>query len=371
MKKIEILVTLILMTAIPAGALNSPEIDEAIKLAYNFQFSTSEKVLDDYQRRNPVELPGDMGRIVYTVQLLSQNPMEQNFDRMYDHLKNTKKKVTSDLKNGENDLLHFYQCFIHYYYMKSYALEDRWFKTLKHAMKARKLTVELMDRIDDFPDLYFIIGDQNYTTSLVPEYLKPLLKALKFTPDRYGGYEFIRLAIEKAEFTRYEAALMYIASSLYVERDYVNSYKTSELFIQQFPGNLSVRFFIIDLQLHKGNIEEAEQLMDGARDDFDAGRLKGKWIPRYIQMTGNISNFKGDYRKAIDLYKQAMEFSDISGYTATETSLEIGKLYDIIGDRKEAVKAYKECEKGNGLELHKEEARVLQRSPYTENRGSY
>ena len=66
-----------------------------------------------------------------------------------------------------------------------------------------------------------------------------------------------------------------------------------------------------------------------------------------------------------------MEFPEISGYTATETALEIGKLYDIIGNRKEAVKAYKDSAKGNGLELHKEEARVLQRRPYTENRGSY
>ena len=88
-------------------------------------------------------------------------------------------------------------------------------------------------------------------------------------------------------------------------------------------------------------------------------------------MTGNFSNSRGDYREAIELYKQAMEFSDISGYTATETALEIGKLYDIIGNRKEAVKAYKVCAKGNGLELQKEEARVLQRSPYTESRGSY
>ncbi|MCK5201095.1 MAG: tetratricopeptide repeat protein, partial [Spirochaetales bacterium] len=337
----------------------------------NFQFSTAKAALDDYQQQNPEDFQGDMGRIVYNFLLLKQNPLEQNFERIYDHLKSTKKRVDEDLKNSENDLLRFYLCFIHYYYMKSYAMEDRWLMTLGHASKVRKLSVGLKDRIDDFPDLYFILGDQNYTTSLVPEYLKPMLKVLKFTPDRYGGYEFIRMAIEKADFTRYEAALMYIGSSLYIERDYLSALEASETFIKEFPGNMSVKFFLIDLLLRNGDIEEAELLMDRAKDDYNMGRLKGKWIPRYIEMTGNVSNSRGDYRNAIELYEKAMDFPDISGYTATEIALEIGKLYDIIGNREEAVKAYKVCAKGNGLELHKEEARVLQHSPFTESRGSY
>ena len=371
MKKNQILATFIILIALPLGALNNPEVDKAIRLAYNFQFITSEAALDDYQRRNPEDLQGDMGRIVYNFLLLKQNPVKQNFKRIFNHLKSTKKRVDEASDNNENDLLRFYLCFIHYYYMKSYAMEDRWLRTMAHAMKTRKLAVALRDRIDDFPDLYFILGDQNYTTSLVPDSLKPLLKVLKFTPDRYGGYEFIRLAIEKADFTRYEASLMYIASSIYVERDYLSALETSEIFIEEFPDNLSVKFFLIDLLLRKGDIEDAEILMESAREDYNVGRITGKWVPRYIEMTGNISNFRGDYLEAIDLYKQAMEFPEISGYTATEIALETGKLYDIIGNREEAVKAYKVCVKGNGLELHKEEARALQSSPFTESRGSY
>lgn len=371
MEKNQILCAFIILIALPLGALNNPEVDKAIRLAYNFQFIASEAALDDFQRRNPEDLQGDIGRIVYNFLLLKQNPVEQNFNKIYDHLKSTKKRVDKAFNNNENDLLRFYLCFIHYYYMKSYAMEGRWLRTLAHASKARKLAVELKDRIDDFPDLYFILGDQNYTTSLVPEYLKPLLKVLNFTPDRYGGFSFIRQAVEKADFTKYEAALMYIASSLYVERDYLSALEASEIFIKEFPGNLSVQFFLIDLLLRKGDIEEAELLMESARNDFNMGRIKGKWVPRYIEMTGNVSNFRGDYRKAIELYEKAMEFPDISGYTATEIALETGKLYDIIGNREEAVRAYKVCAKGNGLELHKEEARVLQRSPFTESRGSY
>ena len=307
MKKFEITVVLILLAVLSAGALNNPEIDEAIKLAYNFQFSTAKAALDDYQRRNPEDLQGDMGRIVNNFLLVKQNPLKQNFDRIYDHLESTKKRVDNNIKNGKNELLSFYLCFIHYYYMKSYALEGRWFRTLTHAVEARKLAVELRGCIDDFPDLYFILGDQDYSTSLVPEYLKPLMKVLKFTPDRYSGFSFIRQAIEKADFTKYEAALMYIASSLYVERDYLTALKTSELFIKEFPGNLSVQFFLIDLLLRKGDVEEAELLMEQVEDNFDLGRINGKWVPRYIQMTGNFSNFRGDYKGAIELYKQAME----------------------------------------------------------------
>ena len=59
MKKNQILATFIILIALPLGALNNPEVDEAIRLAYNFQFIASEAALDDYQRRNPEDLQGD------------------------------------------------------------------------------------------------------------------------------------------------------------------------------------------------------------------------------------------------------------------------------------------------------------------------
>ena len=91
MKKIGILIIFILLITLSAGALNSPEVDEAIKLAYNFQFSTAKTALDDYQQRNPEDLRGDMGRIVFNFLLVKQNPLKQNFDRISDHLKSTEK----------------------------------------------------------------------------------------------------------------------------------------------------------------------------------------------------------------------------------------------------------------------------------------
>lgn len=371
MKKFGIIAALGLLMILPGGALDCPEVTEAIELAYNFQFDDAETVLEEYQRRNPEDLKGDLGRIVFDFLLIKQNPLKQNFQRIYEHLERAEEKVKTLLEEREEETLRFYLCFINYYYMKSYALEARWIRTLSHALEARKLAVALEDRLALLPDLYFILGDQDYSTSLAPEYLKPLLRTLNFTPDRYGGFSYIRQATQKGDFTRYEASLMYISSCIYVEKDYRSALDSSERFLQEFPGNLSVRFFLIDLLLRRGEVEEAESLMEGLGRQVESGAIGGKWIPRYIQMRGNLRNARGDYPGAIEFYRQALSYPEISGYTATEIALETGKLHDILGNRKEAMAAYKECAKGGGLELQKDEARTLRREPYTESRGSY
>ena len=70
---------------------------------------------------------------------------------------------------------------------------------------------------------------------------------------------------------------------------------------------------------------------------------------------GNYYNALGDYGRALELYNKAIEIDDISDYAFAEITLEMGKLYDILGDRRRARASYWKCEKSGGLILHREE----------------
>ncbi|MGL1894464.1 MAG: hypothetical protein OCD02_22755 [Spirochaetaceae bacterium] len=369
MNPIKIILILLFFTLSLTISANS--VNSAIELAYNFQFDESQKSLDRYRNFNPSDIDGDLGQIIFDFLMIKQNPTKDNFKKIYSVLKDTEKKIKKKLKKENNTKDELNLCLVNYYYMKSYALENKWLTTLRYAVEARKISLTLADKVEDIPDLYFILGEQNYTTALAPKGLKPLLEHFDFVPDRQKGIKLIEVAAKKGHLTKYEATVMYISSSIYIEKDYDGAYRESVTFLKEFPNNLSVQFFYIDTLLRKGITDEPKKLLGEISKRIDSGEVKGKWIPRYIQMLGNLSNVDGDYEKAITYYRDAIKYKDISGFTATEINLEMGKLLDIIGNRKSAISTYKSCIKGQGLELHKDEARELKSSPYKGAKASY
>ncbi len=353
------------------SAFSAPiRVDDAIQLAYNLKFDQAEEVLAEYRSENPADVWGDLGQVVYDFLKVKQDPGDENFNRIFSDLKTAEDKVDETDNSGGVDGT-FAACFLCYYRMKSYALSERWIHTAASAVEARKLSVELLERGNFPPEMYFILGEQDYTTSLAPDYLKPLLKGLNFSPDQAEGLAGIARAAKEGGLTRYEANLMYISSCIYIEKDYDSAIRTAESFLGEFPGNLSVRFFYIDLLLRTGRLSEAEKLLSFYETAPGSGELAGKWLPRYIQMTGNLCNALGDYNSAVELYRESLSFDEISGYTASEINLEMGKLLDITGRRQEAIAAYKACYQGDGFTLHKDEAKELKKDAYSADRGSY
>jgi len=370
MLKRKIVLTMMILLGM-INSISTTEIEKAIQFAYNFQFTEAEEVLNRYRLNSPDDFQGIIGQIIYDFMRIKQNPLDENFDRMYSDLDEAEEVIENLSHLIPEQHVIFYTCFVEYYAMKSYALEERWLHTASHALEARKLAVQLEDNFIDYPDLLFILGEQDYTTSLAPDYLKPLLKGLNFSPDRTGGLENINIAVSDGGLTRYEAALFYIGACIYTEKDYSEAMAKAEAFLNELPENLSVRFFYIDLLLRMGQISEAESWMDHFQTRFDNGEINGKWVPRFIQMKGNLYNARGQYDDAVDFYQKALEFDTISGYTATEIALETGKLLDILGRRREAIDAYKMCYRGSGLTLQKDEAKALKKEAYIEERGSY
>ncbi|MBI9102476.1 MAG: hypothetical protein JEY99_08685 [Spirochaetales bacterium] len=347
------------------------EITSALGLAYNFEFEKAEEILLRYRTGHPDSVEAELGIIVYDFLLINQNPSRENFNRIYDQLETLEERVTDYLKVYDDYIFRFYDCFINYYYMKSYALDGKWIRMAVHAARARELAVTLKTKINELPDLYFILGDQDYSTSLVPDYLSHFLRALKFSPDRYQGLSYIKEAVELGEFTRNEAALFCISTSIYVEKEYDEALERSYEFLEEFPDNLSVGFYLVDLLLRLGEIEAAEERFLLMEARVASGALGRKWIPRAIQMRGNLNNAMGDYGRAIEFYLEALGHRELSQYSVTEITLEMGKLYDIMGDRSAAQSAYRDCMKSGGLELMKDEAKLLRREAYEGGRGSY
>jgi len=367
-------IVILLLAVFPAAAAVTEEkskIVSAIRYSYNFQFEKADELINQYIADNPEDLDGHAGRIVYDFLIINQNPDKKNIETILEHLDDYSKKIDNLLKQADTVQNRFHRCFADYYYMKSYALNNDWLASFSHASRSRSAAVELEKNIDSLPDLYFILGDQDYTTALVPETLQPFMKLISFSPDPDSGLKYLELAMQNGVLTRQEAKIFYISSAIYIEKNYDKALSVAEEFLSNFPENLSARFYKIDILLRKKDVLQAGKLLEVIEKEIASGRVTGKWISRYNQMCGNYHNTKGEYEKAIEYYEKALSFEQISNYTYTEITLETGKLYDVLGNRGRARSWFWKCEKSKGLLIHREEAKIHRENGYSERRGSY
>jgi tetratricopeptide (TPR) repeat protein len=309
--------------------------------------------------------------------MINQNPKEDNFLRMYQALEEAEQRLgpllaaSSDPPGDDRHTLEFFQCLVDYYYMKTCALDGSWVRSVRHAVRARRGALALQAAGYANPDLPYILGDQDYSTALIPPHLKVFLAPLNFSPDREAGISHIRQTVIQGNLMQPEAAILYISANIYVEHNYQAAMETVRDFLQDFPDNLTARFFFIDLLLREGDLSSADQLLAGLTARYSEDLLSGKWEARLWQMQGNRLNAAGDYRGAVELYQRALDHPDFNGFSATEAALEMGKLLDILGDRQGAREAYRLSYRSRGLELLKTEARELRSHGFTGSTGSY
>ena len=344
---------------------------DAVKLGYNFRFNESSRLLEDYIKKNPDSLDGYAGRIIYDFLIINQDSDRDNIDLIILHLKELEEKADIAYAKSSSIQNRFYQCFTDYYLMKSYALTENWVKSFTHASRARTAALELKPDIEKIPDLYFIIGDQDYSSSLAPGGLKSAMKFFDFNPERANSLAMIETAMKKGQLVREEAKMYYISSCLYVEKKYPAALGATDDFLAEFPDNLSARYYKIDILLRMQDTAQAQALLDSINKGSMAALLKGKWAARNEQMKGNIFNAKGNYSEALEFYHRAVDSDNLSNYTYTEITLEMGKLYDVLGKRKEAREWFWSCEKSSGLVIQREEARILRQDGYSSTKGSY
>jgi len=374
-KAAPLLLLLGLMLPASVAASMNPQIEQAIRHAYNFDFESASRLLAQYRQHSPGSPLNQIAAVIYRFLLINQNPDEDNFTRMYQALEEAEQRLgstASPAPSGDDPLtLEFFQCLVDYYYMKTCALDGSWVRSVRHAVRARRSALALRDAGYANPDLPYILGDQDYSTALVPPHLKLFLAPLNFTPDREAGISHILQTVKQGGLMQPEAAIMYISANIYVEHDYRVAMDTVKDFLQDYPGNLTARFYFIDLLLREGDLASADQLLTSLNAQHLSGSLSGKWEARLLQMRGNRLNAAGDYRGAVALYQQALGHPDFNGFSATEAALEMGKLLDILGDRQGAREAYRLSYRSRGLELLKTEARELRSQGFSGSTGSY
>jgi len=199
-------------------------------------------------------------------------------------------------------------------------------------------------------DVQFGFGIYNYYADVIPEkypFLKPIM--LLFPDgDKEKGLKQLKNAAENGKYTKIESKYFLMTLYYKFEDDNKTALKYAEELIQQFPYNPSFHRYYARLLRRVSQItkstEEFEKIyqrcVDKVRGYTDKTRREASYYiaDKYWR--------KADFDNAIKYYKECSDLSfsfdqEDDGFNVVSL-LQLGKIYDVLGEREKAKEYYEE-----------------------------
>lgn len=125
------------------------------------------------------------------------------------------------------------------YIARLHSNRERWITSLHVGRRGYQAHLRLMEVKPDLPDNYFAEGMKLYYSAYVQEEYPYVRPVAYFLPDgdRKAGMELLREAIEKALFSRQEAAYFLATIQLYYEGNITDAKNLFRFLVDQYPNN--------------------------------------------------------------------------------------------------------------------------------------
>lgn len=199
-------------------------------------------------------------------------------------------------------------------------------------------------------DVQFGFGIYNYYADVIPEkypFLKPIM--LLFPDgDKEKGLKQLKNAAENGKYTKIESKYFLMTLYYKFEDDNKTALKYAEDLIKQFPYNPSFHRYYARLLRRVSQVTKAaeefgviyQRCADGVRGYNDKTRREASYYiaDKYWQ--------KAEFDKAIKYFKECSDLSysfdqEDDGFNVVSL-LQLGKIYDVLGEREKAKQYYEE-----------------------------
>jgi tetratricopeptide (TPR) repeat protein len=151
------------------------------------------------------------------------------------------------------------------------------------------------------------------------------------------------------------------------EHRYAEAVQLGQVLLRRFPGNPELYFATAHAASEVGRFEEALEIARRVGQQVADGRPRfAELSARYHQLMGKVHMDRGDYATALTFFARAVETSTppryrwITAWAWTRS----GMIYDLQGDRQEAVRRYQAALRVETDGLAKDLARQYLEAPY-------
>jgi hypothetical protein len=272
------------------------------------------------------------------------------------------------LKANPNDAAALYALGVSYGLRSNYnfLVHKAWVEALHDATSARKAHHRAAEADPAFTDAFLVQGLYDYIVGSLPFHWKTLGFLAGFRGNRERGIETLRLVTEKGRVNRADAAIL-LCAIYRRERRAQDAIPYLDDLIRRFPRNFLLRLELVQMYGDLGDKAKALEVisqLDRLKRSGAAGldQLPEEKI-RYTR--GNLLFWYSDLDAALeDMQAATIQAETLDLNTGVYAWLRLGQIYDLKGQRGQAVAAYRETMRYAPGSEAAHEARDFMASPY-------
>jgi tetratricopeptide (TPR) repeat protein len=249
------------------------------------------------------------------------------------------------------------------------SLNRAWWASFRAGSKCNRYHKELLDQYPKLYDAYLTAGVFNYVTGSLGWESRWLACLLGHCGAKERGREQLRVTAERSELFGDDARVL-LALIYTRELRYQAAFDELSVLLKRHPQNYLVHLDMggVALLMRRPDAaltiyQDVLRKVQERRDRYE--RLEPATV---LNRLGAAFRQKGDLQAAIRHFEQALAQTDRSIHARVVASLELGKTYDVMGQRDRAERQYRQVLALEDFADSRGEARELLERPYREPR---
>ena len=349
-------------------------VNVGIKYIYNVRFAEAEKTAKQIQNKYPFNQSGYfLEAVSYWWKILmyvDSREYDKPFLKSIDKVIN---KCDEVLENTPSEIgALFFKGAALGYRGRFYSQREEWIKAALDGHQAYKILEKALSIAPNNRDMLFGIGYYNYFSIVLPEKY-PLLKPLMaFAPvgNKKLGLLQVKASANSARYSSLEAKIVLMQIYYTFEKNTSEALKIANELFSQFPDNPYFHRYIGRCCVSLGQFSQFEQIW---YDILKKCRNKkvgydDRTAREAMYYYGTALYYKNEYDRALKYFLASSRMSnkfdkEVTGFVI-QSSLKIGKIYDMQNKRSKAIEYYKKVASWEDNYGSKQEAKRYLKKPY-------
>lgn len=231
-----------------------------------------------------------------------------------------------------------------------YSIRESWLDAAADGKDALPLVYEAYKLDSTNVDVQFGFGIYNYYADVIPEKYPFLKPVMLFFPegDKDKGLEQLKNAAERGKFTKIESKYFLMTLFYKFEDDNNSALQYAEELVEQFPTNPTFQKYYARILRRLSHITKSTDVFKDMYNRCNQNMIgyNDKIKREAAYYLADDQWRKANFEEAIKFYKECSELSiffdqEDDGFNVVSL-LQLGKIYDVLGDREKAKYYYEE-----------------------------
>ncbi|MFB3817340.1 MAG: tetratricopeptide repeat protein [Candidatus Methylomirabilales bacterium] len=194
-------------------------------------------------------------------------------------------------------------------------------------------------------DAYYGLGLYNYAIANLPALLRPLVATVLPRADAARGIRELQVVAEHGTYLKMTARMALLRIYVGQERRYAEAYAVGRELLARYPGNPDLYFATAHAASELRRFADAMQVTQRLAAQIATGDPRFRdLVPRHQQLLGKVYMDDGQYNAALDAFDRAIRSPTPPRYrwVTAWAWVRSGMIHDVLGDRDEAMRRYRE-----------------------------